>query len=129
METIEEFRNILLSQQIKVYTVHKNLIYQMLSTECVMCWRLILKEYGPELIYIKGENNTVAHSLIWLDLQLTTTTSPTTLEQMAEHFGLDDDDFPANAYPLHYKLKTSGYHIKAFCGGSKKRDLICYNNK
>ena len=25
-----------------------------------MCWRLILKEFGPELKYIKGEKNVVA---------------------------------------------------------------------
>ena len=73
----------------------------MLSTECVMCWRLILKEYGPELIYIKGENNVVADALSQLE-DLQPTTLPTTLETMVEHFGLDDDDLPADDYPLHY---------------------------
>ena len=65
---------------------------------------------------------------------------------MVEHFGLDDDDLPADAYPLHYKLiakeqnkdrnlfkllksNTSGYTIKSFCGSGKKRDLICHNDK
>ena len=28
-----------------------------------MCWRLILDEFGPELKYIKGENNVVATAL------------------------------------------------------------------
>jgi hypothetical protein len=28
-----------------------------------MRWRLLLEEYGPELIYIKGENNIVADAL------------------------------------------------------------------
>ena len=28
-----------------------------------MRWRLILKEFGPELKYIKGENNAVAAAL------------------------------------------------------------------
>ena len=28
-----------------------------------MRWRLILEEFGPELKYIKGENNVVADSL------------------------------------------------------------------
>ena len=67
-----------------------------------MRWRLILKEYGPELIYIKGENNVVADALSRLDLQ--PTTLPATLETMAEHFGLDDDDFPVDAYPLSSTL-------------------------
>ena len=144
VETLKEFRNILLGQQIRVYTDHKNLTYQTFNTERVMRWRLILEEYGPELIYIKGENNVVADALSRLNLQ--PTTLPATLETMAEHFGLDDDDLPADAYPLHYKLiareqnkdrnlfkllksNTSGYTIKSFCGGGKKRDLICHNDK
>ena len=68
------------------------------------------------------------------------------LDQMAEHFGLDDDDLLADAFPLQYKMisgeqkkdknlfkllqsNTPGFHIKAFCGGGKKRELICHNNK
>ena len=27
------------------------------------------------------------------------------------------------------KSNTPGFHIKAFCGGGKKRELICHNNK
>ena len=29
---------------------------------------------------------------------------PANLDQMAEHFGLDDDDLPADAFPLQYKM-------------------------
>ena len=39
-----------------------------------MQWRLILEEYGPDLQYIKGENNIVADALSCLDLD--TSTSP-----------------------------------------------------
>ena len=52
LETLKEFRNILLEQQIKVYTDHKNLTYKPFNTEQIIQWRLILKEYSPELIYI-----------------------------------------------------------------------------
>ena len=31
-------------------------------------WRLILEEYGPEIIYIKGELNTVADAISRLEL-------------------------------------------------------------
>jgi hypothetical protein len=33
-----------------------------------MRWQLLLEEYGPELIYIKGENNIVADALSCLEL-------------------------------------------------------------
>ena len=47
VETLKEFRNILLGHQITVYTDHKNLTYKSFNTECVMRWRLILKDFGP----------------------------------------------------------------------------------
>ena len=33
-----------------------------------MRWRLILKEFGPELKYIKGENNVVADALSRIEM-------------------------------------------------------------
>ena len=33
-----------------------------------MRWRLLLEEYGPELRYIKGENNIVADALSRLEI-------------------------------------------------------------
>jgi RNase H-like domain found in reverse transcriptase len=57
VETLKESRNILLGQSIEIHTDHKNLTCKNLNTEQVMRWRLLLEEYGPELIYIKGENN------------------------------------------------------------------------
>ena len=67
METLKEFLNILLGHQITVYTDHKNLTYKFFNTERVMCWPLILEEFGPKLKYIKGENNVVADALSLLE--------------------------------------------------------------
>jgi hypothetical protein len=42
-------------QSIVVYTDHKNLIQDALglTSNRVNCWRLLLEEYGPEIIYIR----------------------------------------------------------------------------
>ena len=49
VETLKEFRNILLGQKIIVHTDHQNLTYKNFNTDRVMRWRLILEEYGPDL--------------------------------------------------------------------------------
>jgi hypothetical protein len=59
VETLKEFWTILLGQQIKIYTDHKNLTFTQFNTEQVLCWRMVLEEYGPELIYIKGQDNLI----------------------------------------------------------------------
>ena len=63
VETLEEYRNILLGHQIKVFTDHKNLVYKNFNTERVMRWCLLLEEFGPKLTYIEGASNVVADAL------------------------------------------------------------------
>ena len=148
VETLKEFRNILLGHHIKVYTDHKNLTFVNFNTERVMRWRLIIKEYLPKLLYVKGETNIVADALSRLDL-VTSDTSPTDMHDMqylADNFSLEDDDLPDDAYPLQYKFiakyqnlqkdlfvklnkHQDGFHLKSFCGGGKKRTLICRHDK
>ena len=94
VETLKEYRNILLGHEIEVYTDHKNLVYKHFNTERVMRWRLILEEFGPKLIYIKGGDNIVADALSRLRL--------TEDDFSPEAFALDDEDFPED-YPLSYR--------------------------
>ena len=65
METLKEFKGMLWGQNIKVYTDHKNLVQDALgnSSDRVYRWRLLLEEYGPEIVYIKGIDNTVADAI------------------------------------------------------------------
>ena len=69
VETLKEFKGMLWGQMIKVYTDHKNLTRDALglTSDRVYRWRLVLEEYGPEIIYIKGVHNTVADAISRLD--------------------------------------------------------------
>ena len=94
VETLKEYRNILLGHQIEVFTDHKNLVYKHFNTERVMRWRLILEEFGPKLTYIKGEHNIVADTLSRMEL--------TEDEFSADAFAGDAEDFPRE-FPLSYR--------------------------
>jgi transposase InsO family protein len=69
VETLREFRNILLGQKLIVHTDHKNLTYEKHVSDRVMRWRLFLEEYGPDIRYIKGDHNIIADALSRLDIQ------------------------------------------------------------
>lgn len=99
VETLKEFRNILLGHEIVVHTDHQNLTYQHFNTERVMRWRLILEEYGPELRYIKGTQNVVADALSRLEMM--SDDEFQTEKDQHELLAFDDDDLPQN-YPLSY---------------------------
>ena len=62
-----------------------------------MRWSLILEEFGPELKYIKGENNVVADALSCLEK------SPNQeILNISEIYGYYDEDMPNSAYCIRY---------------------------
>jgi hypothetical protein len=70
VEALKEYsRGMLWGQKIKVYTDHQNLMRDALglNSDRVYRWRLLLEEYGPKIVYIKGIHNTVADALSRLD--------------------------------------------------------------
>jgi hypothetical protein len=69
VECLKEFKGMLWGQRIKVYTDHKNLMQNALGFTCdrVYRWRLLLEEYNPEIVYIKGIDNTVADAISRLE--------------------------------------------------------------
>jgi hypothetical protein len=52
-----------------VYTDHKNLTRDALglTSDRVYRWRLLLEEYAPKIVYIKGIHNTVADAILQLE--------------------------------------------------------------
>ena len=71
VETLREFRGILLGCEIKISTDHKNLqqINSTASSQRAMRWRILSEEFGPEIVYIKGDDNTIADALSRLDIR------------------------------------------------------------
>jgi hypothetical protein len=60
VETLKEFRDILLGEQVIVHTDHLNILYGKLSNnDRITRWRLLLEEYGPNYVHIAGKNNIV----------------------------------------------------------------------
>ena len=147
VETLKEFRTILLGQELIIHTDHENLTYKHFNSDRVMRWRLFIEEYSPDLRYIKGELNIAADALSRLDIGNPPMEEAHFTEALrSEYYALDDSDLPETAYPLSYALlgkqqskdkkllavmkkSNSPYLIKPFTGGGKTRDLICFKDK
>jgi hypothetical protein len=69
VEALKELKRMLWGQDIKFFMDHKNLIRDALglSSDRVFRWQLLLEDYAPELIHIKGIHNTVADAVSRLD--------------------------------------------------------------
>ena len=65
VEFLKQFRGIILGNEIKVLSDHKNLVYVATLSESqrVMRWRLILKEFGPNIQHISVVDNIVSETL------------------------------------------------------------------
>ena len=147
VETLKEFRNILLGQQLIVHTDHENLTYKNFNTDRVMRWRLFLEEYSPDLRYVKGERNIVADALSRLELlHEPLEEAHFTDELRSELYCYADEELSREDFPLSYRTigkhqkkdkamlkvlqkENSRYHLQSFHGGGTERELICYKDK
>jgi len=93
VETLREFRTMLLGAEIHVYSDHRNLTHKLtqFSTQRVMRWRILLEEFGPTFKYLKGPKNVIADALSRVPTTLarclnttpsTSTSTPTTQQEL-----------------------------------------------
>jgi hypothetical protein len=50
VETLCEYKCILLGHLITIYTDHKNLTFSKFTTDHVTSWELIVEEYSPNIV-------------------------------------------------------------------------------
>ena len=67
VETLKEFKNVLLGQKLIVHADHMNLLYQKMSTDQIIQWRLLIEEFGPIFMHTTGEKNIIADTLSQLE--------------------------------------------------------------
>jgi hypothetical protein len=118
IECLETFHNLLFGQRLVVWTDHKNLVTEatISQSQRVQHWRPILEEYGPDIRYIKGEENCAADALSRLPTTETDQEWPCTDAQkwsfrVAKIRPVPTDpqlvhNFPTNGFPQLFPLQN-----------------------
>jgi hypothetical protein len=112
VETLKEFRNILLGQKLIVHTDHKNILYGNLANDRIVRWRLLLEEFGPEYRHIAGKDNVVADALSRLDKEEEVSDVETCAQMcacyMAGYIRDENWDSEDEEYDYCYVIKNQG---------------------
>ena len=113
-----------------------------------MRWRLYIKEYSPDLKYIKGEHNVVADALSRLEMDEETSLHEALItdEMCSDWYCYAKEEQNFNSHPLSYQqlekaqradmslkkileMDNLPYQYRSFHGGGITRELICKNRK
>jgi hypothetical protein len=98
VETLCEYKCILLGHLITIYTDHKNLTLSNFTTDCVTRWRLIVEECGPKIVNLPGKRNIIADALSHLPKLDEPHDESAFLEEI---FALDEQ---TNAFPIAFDV-------------------------
>ncbi len=142
VETLNEFRTMLLGYRIKIYTDHENLtrLTTVSKSPRIQRWRWTIEEFGPTIEYIKGPHNVVADALSRLDTEVSSTT--TSSKQIAELYeNTDDKSLQELDYPLSTQIiaehqrkdqtliQHQHRHPEYFSKTVDGHEVILFNNK
>jgi RNase H-like domain found in reverse transcriptase len=142
VETLNEFRAMLLGYRIKIYTDHENLtrLTTVSKSPRIQGWRWTIEEFGPTIEYIKGPRNVVADALSRLDTEVSSTTASS--KQIAELYeNTDDKSLQELDYPLSTQIiaehqrkdqtliQHQQHHPEYFSKTVDGHEVILFNNK
>ena len=125
VETLKEFKNILLGQEIIVHTDHKNLLYESSSSDRIVRWRLLIEEYAPTFQHIAGSKNQVADALSRLNAENSpdiTSNKPEKLEEAMTYLTsteIEDYDFPLTGKLIYEKQRKDKFLREALRGSQR----------
>ncbi len=107
-------------QDIKVYTDHKTLTRDALglTSDRVYRWWLLLEEYAPEIIYVKGIHNTVADAILQLeyDPKLNKTN-----EYTHAILGVEPEELSAQRW------RSFAHHLRSYNEASMPTQAHCFH--
>jgi hypothetical protein len=107
VETFKEYHNMLFGcHKLHVYTDHKNLTFNTLSTQRVLRWQLFIEELAPTFHCITGTDNTLANALSRVPFSKRQSTSPFQPQKPS-----DVDTAPPDADP---SLVVEGSGVNSF---------------
>ena len=84
VQTLHEFRSMLLGSELHIHTDHRNLTFPYLTSQRVLCWRIYIEEFTPTFHFIKGTDNTIADALSRLPIRPSISSESPLLEGMSD---------------------------------------------
>jgi RNase H-like domain found in reverse transcriptase/Integrase zinc binding domain len=142
VETLNEFRTMLLGYRIKIYMDHANLtrLTTVSKSPRIQRWRWTIEEFGPTIEYINGPRNVVADALSRFDTEVSSTIASS--KQIAELYeNTDDKSLQDLDYPLSTQIiaehqrkdqtliQHQHHHSEYFSKTVDGHDVILFNNK